>query len=1383
MAKTEHTTSTKKSQSPVQAPAAVTPDRASVASTADPLAMQAAVGTPGAATPQALLSLQRAYGNRAVGQAIQRASVGARGGDVDAGTQSAIQGARGGGQTLDKGVSAQMGSAFGASFDHVKVHTDTQSDSLNRSMSAKAFTLGSDLFFSRGAYQPNTSSGKQLLAHELTHVVQQGGTKPNKARPEPGRRVQTKLLVGPAGDKYEQEADRVASQVMRSLSAPAARPDEPGRVRRQVAPLRISRLSVQRTGVQRIQRIFSLDPRKWGKTQKQIDDAQQEKEKQKKEKQDDHNARLDDASKWERNLGKYLFNHTKAQGASKTLNDRMVKALIGDVDKDNVDTQKKIAETFGGKTKKYAGTVGTDFADVWAVLNEGNLRERMTAFMNALFGPFKETMLKIMKESAWEDAETRGMDVRKLKIRKRQHGGFFKGGNLGAKKDNWIKDESLKGSKDIFRAPRNPFDRKKLGSNELRLLKGETRSEKPKGEDTITKRNVGELEEGPHKAGLSEREKAFMFGKDKQGDDLSGERLSWEEGGSKWIMKDKSLWVKKWRDELKMPVVAGPSGTALRFYQSWEWLKKPVAGKDLRLALLGWMLVENDHSFHEIMDMGKDYGLPYKPGHEAYHFVDPLTSAELRKNVNLDPAYPGLFPDEVAYHRKLDKGGFKLMKPYKNEMESAQHNQLAQQQFKMGKDTYEKAGLDKLLKNVAAYTSLPYQIQNIVASSSPLVAKARIGYMLKQGRKNTDLLAAMKAVYVEGKDRSTLTKEQLAALEGFKDWNFGMKNIMYVLMHNPDVTAEDLIKESKEHNVQTTRAMALLPTFAGTVYRGESNFGMPYKNGKTITVSKFTSSSRNTNSVTAYAKAKWPMTPVALEIKIKSGRDVNAPTVNEDDAVKQMQAPADLDEVVILPGTKLKVSEPPAVDGRFGEMVTVKLEETAAGDTQAKEHGATGEHLVSEMGEKMVSVYLVTDFDKAPDEGTKPDYQLTGDQISSMEIATSKTMPKGWLGITWDGGSSYFWALEAEVKAAAPGAKIDSLDPDEPKDVDVDDGKLRFVATKDIVAMAMPAMGAETDIAPGETIEVLDDKYPGNVKDQATDWVQCKVKGKQVYVLAYDLSSGAKAVAKKGAEEPPKKKAKAPVQKLNLYFNVIDDVGYNGYEEGDPDRVKSHRPDVANPGWSIVVDDEDTEWRAKTAELNVFLGLAEDVEDESVEAPKIAADPKDYPAGRHMFKPDHDVSFMGATSETGALDVQVDVEADIAKGGMSRFALTDDWTRTHGRSLYQYNGRQWWVTVMQVAKLLGWPVAAEVEVPKVVAFPEPVEDEDSLDMDATIDEIFSVEELSLMGASSDDLQYIIDMGSLSKSKLTDLTPEQIVALAKHINEPLDRLQKQIAELS
>jgi len=107
----------------------------------------------------------------------------------------------------------------------VKVHADPQADSLNRSLSAKAFTTGSDIFFSQGTYNPATSGGKELLAHELTHVVQQGGaTQSSGAIQSKANKVQTKLKVGPAGDKYEQEADNVAQQVLSTPSGGAATP-------------------------------------------------------------------------------------------------------------------------------------------------------------------------------------------------------------------------------------------------------------------------------------------------------------------------------------------------------------------------------------------------------------------------------------------------------------------------------------------------------------------------------------------------------------------------------------------------------------------------------------------------------------------------------------------------------------------------------------------------------------------------------------------------------------------------------------------------------------------------------------------------------------------------------------------------------------------------------------------------------------------------------------------------------------------------------------------------------------------------------------------------------------------------------------------------------
>ncbi len=90
--------------------------------------------------------------------------------------EASINQARGGGQPLADNIQEPMEQAFGADFSGVKVHTDAKSDQLNQSIQARAFTTGPDVFFRQGEYNPGSKSGQELLAHELTHVVQQNGT-------------------------------------------------------------------------------------------------------------------------------------------------------------------------------------------------------------------------------------------------------------------------------------------------------------------------------------------------------------------------------------------------------------------------------------------------------------------------------------------------------------------------------------------------------------------------------------------------------------------------------------------------------------------------------------------------------------------------------------------------------------------------------------------------------------------------------------------------------------------------------------------------------------------------------------------------------------------------------------------------------------------------------------------------------------------------------------------------------------------------------------------------------------------------------------------------------------------------------------------------------
>jgi Domain of unknown function (DUF4157) len=91
------------------------------------------------------------------------------------GVTSQINSSRGGGSKMDYGTQHFMESRFGTDFSGVRIHTGSQAVQMSRELNAQAFTVGNDVYFNDGKYSPNTNSGKHLLAHELTHTVQQTG--------------------------------------------------------------------------------------------------------------------------------------------------------------------------------------------------------------------------------------------------------------------------------------------------------------------------------------------------------------------------------------------------------------------------------------------------------------------------------------------------------------------------------------------------------------------------------------------------------------------------------------------------------------------------------------------------------------------------------------------------------------------------------------------------------------------------------------------------------------------------------------------------------------------------------------------------------------------------------------------------------------------------------------------------------------------------------------------------------------------------------------------------------------------------------------------------------------------------------------------------------
>ena len=89
--------------------------------------------------------------------------------------ETRINNARHIGQPMSESARASFEPQFGMDFSDVRIHTGAEANRLSQQLGAKAFTTGGDVFFREGAYQPESESGKRLLAHELTHVVQQKG--------------------------------------------------------------------------------------------------------------------------------------------------------------------------------------------------------------------------------------------------------------------------------------------------------------------------------------------------------------------------------------------------------------------------------------------------------------------------------------------------------------------------------------------------------------------------------------------------------------------------------------------------------------------------------------------------------------------------------------------------------------------------------------------------------------------------------------------------------------------------------------------------------------------------------------------------------------------------------------------------------------------------------------------------------------------------------------------------------------------------------------------------------------------------------------------------------------------------------------------------------
>lgn len=173
------------------------------------LLQAAAAGRSDVLDGQGILGLQRAVGNAGVGALLESEPV-----EEERSPVHDVIGS-GGGSPLAPDVREEMQGRLGHDFSDVRVHTDAAAHDSAKSVNAHAYTVGSNVVFQRDKYDPSSHEGKTMLAHELTHVVQQ------RSGPVDGSEAGGGIKVSDPSDRFEREASSNADRVM-SAPAPAA---------------------------------------------------------------------------------------------------------------------------------------------------------------------------------------------------------------------------------------------------------------------------------------------------------------------------------------------------------------------------------------------------------------------------------------------------------------------------------------------------------------------------------------------------------------------------------------------------------------------------------------------------------------------------------------------------------------------------------------------------------------------------------------------------------------------------------------------------------------------------------------------------------------------------------------------------------------------------------------------------------------------------------------------------------------------------------------------------------------------------------------------------------------------------------------------------------
>lgn len=612
---------------------------------------------------------------------IARRCEGASGGivvpDVIAG---GIARARGQGRPLGEAVRAPLEQAFGTDLGDVRIHTGAQADGLSRSLAARAFTSGADVFFRGGAYDPTSRGGQHLLAHELAHVIQHGGASPTIHRREVGE-----LPFATGYDKivhhpeWREEAEGYEKRLGGyCYQHPRARRAADRALRRMKEVLTGYFTPSGKTEGDIAEAFLKNDTTSAGQvgTDRAIETLE---------------AVFERGNLRERMTAFYNAAYYKAgysRDAGVSLKTILHDITIGGARFDESASRALKLDVAGLRTQSEflrgnarAGLHGllarfkpdktyTVEKDIFAL---GNLYYQYSSGWKNPFGALREMIgsqspridrsraekatgahKKTARDYASMDAPLSDREASFLAGQDKPLAMFEHA--IDPTQVAGTHTDAL-GNQVTLGADGDPG----WGDPVVELARGSTRvatrTYRTRDEDAGTGQEIEirytqddpqEIEQVLFKQLILHPSRSRLE-PGQAGPELP---LDWIEGSAWFTFRDQpGGWAEKIRDQLGMPVVAGVSGTTTRMLSAFNWLNVPgVSPLDFRLAVMGWMLTSWDHSLYEILSGSRYAGVEggterIDNAPQMYQNIPPLTREELRAG----PCEDRMFPHERLY--------------------------------------------------------------------------------------------------------------------------------------------------------------------------------------------------------------------------------------------------------------------------------------------------------------------------------------------------------------------------------------------------------------------------------------------------------------------------------------------------------------------------------------------------------------------------------------------------------------------------------------------------------------------------------------------------------------------------------------------------------------